>query len=107
MTRASEYNKPVVIQRSEGSQDEFGEETLVWTTLINLGARVISLMDKDKVAAGRDITDNLIRIDIRFNNSDITTSDRVFFNGYTWDIITIDPFDFTGKSTRLIARRQS
>ena len=82
-------DRKVTIERYTVAQDAAGQETRTWSTLRQPWARLLP------VRAGKETEDEgeervaweWQRFRIRYSSTDITTKDRVQYNGRTWDIL--------------------
>lgn len=94
MIRAGSLDRVITIQRNTPVQDDIGEYIDSWANVTDLRARVLTTLggrNQDTFEDDQELPQGQIRLRTRFL-ADLTTNDRLLFEGVTYDIISLAPF---------------
>lgn len=85
MIRSGRLDKRITIQRKTLTDNEYGEPVETWADLVTLWAIYLPARGSERFAAQQQIAeiDTVFRIRYRQN---ITVTDRIIYNGRTYDI---------------------
>lgn len=88
--RAGKLDNVITIQRSTYVTDEYGVPEFTWTDLATVRAQIIQSSTEEFIRAYGASDDTIVIFRTRWID-DITTADRVVFNGENHDIKELKP----------------
>jgi SPP1 family predicted phage head-tail adaptor len=86
--RAGKLDRLIVLQRVETAPGPFNEPTLTWTDIATLEAQQRPERGGERFAAMEVHGQAVMTFHIRYR-SDVTVSDRIFYNGRSWNILDL------------------
>lgn len=102
--RCWKLDRQIIIQQKAITQDTTGDQQPTFTTLATVSAEVRYPKGLEKYEQGRDTATGRIEFIIRFR-SDVTEKMQVSFDGFTWNITSIQHFG-RQEGTTLVAHKK-
>nr|WP_303244225.1 phage head closure protein [uncultured Cellulosilyticum sp.] len=95
-------NKRITIERQSEVEDEYGVSKISWVPLKTVWCSINGLYGREYWEAKKYEAENTLSISIRYAScADITTKDRVNFNGKLFNIQHIDNIQFRNEVLKL------
>ena len=90
--RMSDFNDVVDFERRKAGVDSYGSQVNTWSNLFTAGCRITQSGFAETTRTTREVASSVIQIDVRFMKAatELTTNDRVTFNGRQYDIRNVD-----------------
>ena len=85
MIRSGRLDKRITIQRRTMTDNEYGEPVETWADLVTVWAIYLPARGSERFAAAQQIAEIDTVFRIRFRQG-ITVTDRIIYNGKTYDI---------------------
>jgi SPP1 family predicted phage head-tail adaptor len=87
---AGELRETVKLQTKSVSRDAYGGETVTWVDTATMAAKVRPVSMREYLSAHAEQVDLKLEVTVRFRHG-ITASQRIYFNGAGYPIVSIVP----------------
>lgn len=99
MVAAGKLDQPIRFERAHRQANAFGEHAVTgWALIAEAWAHVITPRGREIVAGGRDTETNTVAFRVR-DGVELTTADRIIWDGRAFNIIAINPTPRAGELT--------
>lgn len=104
MISSQDLRNRITIERKTEIENDDGFNVTVWTTLKTVWAKANGLFGKEYWSAKEYGAENTVIFTIRYKACpDLSVSDRILFNGKTFNIQSIDNVNFMNVELRIKA----
>lgn len=98
MTKAGHRDRKIVFERASNAQDDYGQDVEIWSTWCTEWAAVYFGAGREQREAAAQQASLVASFEVLANGKTraLQPTDRLQFDGRTWDIKSVTPIDRSG-----------